>query len=61
LAIAKIEEFYALFPQSRWHQAAYYYHLYHLNNAEKPARDAQLDQSLVVVVAPNILISPFYT
>ncbi len=34
LAIAKIEEFYALFPQSRWHQAAYYYHLYHLNNAE---------------------------
>lgn len=33
LAISKIEEFYTLFPHSHWHQTAYYYHLYHLNNS----------------------------
>ncbi|MEF3693928.1 MAG: VCBS repeat-containing protein, partial [Candidatus Cloacimonadota bacterium] len=32
LALEMIERFYTDFPRSRWHQAAYYYQLYHLRN-----------------------------
>ena len=32
LALAMIDRFYLDYPHSRWHQAAYYYQLYHLRN-----------------------------
>ncbi len=33
LALAMIDSFYNDYPHSRWHQAAYYYQLYHLRNS----------------------------